>query len=500
MKHFRLKRVVALAIFLFVGLPVLMAQVKVSGQIVDEQGEPLMAVSILEKGTANGIITDIDGNFELSVRNNGAVLVISYVGYVTQEVKVQTDKKMNIILKEDSQALEELVVVGYGVQKKSSLTGAVSQVKSEDMEARTITRPEQALQGKTAGVQVLSASARPGASPSVRIRGVASNGDSSPLYVVDGRIASDISGIDPNDIESMEVLKDGASAAIYGAAAGNGVILITTKKGQGSGKITYDFQLTAQNLSKIPKTMNSEQYMDYFMEAGTISKETFYKYWDFETNTDWADVAFETSWMQRHNVTFQAGSEKGSLYLSMSYLNNNGMVAGDHDVYERLTGMINASWKVKPWLEIGTNNQITFYKSQSIGEGTEYGSPLLSVIQLDPLTRPTYTLDEMPAYMRAIYDGWQAGEHGEMLSDGNGNYYGISPYILANSTNPLIMRDNSLSKNRGHNINGTTYVNFTPFKGFVFTSRLGYRLAATESYGVSHDYYVSDSMKQNFVS
>jgi len=500
MKHFRLKRVVALAIFLFVGLPVLMAQVKVSGQIVDEQGEPLMAVSILEKGTANGIITDIDGNFELSVRNNGAVLVISYVGYVTQEVKVQTDKKMNIILKEDSQALEELVVVGYGVQKKSSLTGAVSQVKSEDMEARTITRPEQALQGKTAGVQVLSASARPGASPSVRIRGVASNGDSSPLYVVDGRIASDISGIDPNDIESMEVLKDGASAAIYGAAAGNGVILITTKKGQGSGKITYDFQLTAQNLSKVPKTMNSEQYMDYFMEAGTISKETFYKYWDFETNTDWADVAFETSWMQRHNVTFQAGSDKGSLYLSMSYLDNNGMVAGDHDVYERLTGMINASWKVKPWLEIGTNNQITFYKSQSIGEGTEYGSPLLSVIQLDPLTRPTYTLDEMPAYMRAIYDGWQAGEHGEMLSDGNGNYYGISPYILANSTNPLIMRDNSLSKNRGHNINGTTYVNFTPFKGFVFTSRLGYRLAATESYGVSHDYYVSDSMKQNFVS
>ncbi|MBQ2507037.1 MAG: carboxypeptidase-like regulatory domain-containing protein, partial [Bacteroidaceae bacterium] len=169
MKHFRLKRVVALAIFLFVGLPVLMAQVKVSGQIVDEQGEPLMAVSILEKGTANGIITDIDGNFELSVRNDGAVLVISYVGYVTQEVKVQTGKKMNIILKEDSQALEELVVVGYGVQKKSSLTGAVSQVKSEDMEARTITRPEQALQGKTAGVQVLSASARPGASPSVRI-------------------------------------------------------------------------------------------------------------------------------------------------------------------------------------------------------------------------------------------------------------------------------------------------------------------------------------------
>lgn len=146
-----------------------------------------------------------------------------------------------------------MVVVGYGVQKKSSLTGAVSSVKSEDMEARTITRAEQALQGKTAGVQVLSASAKPGASPQVRIRGISSNGSCDPLYVVDGRIASDIGGIDPNDIESMEVLKDGASAAIYGAAAGNGVVLITTKKGKGNGKITYDFNILHRVWVKYPK-------------------------------------------------------------------------------------------------------------------------------------------------------------------------------------------------------------------------------------------------------
>ena len=168
-----------------------------------------------------------------------------------------SDQKLHIVLMENTKVLDELVVVGYGVQKKSSLTGAVSQVKSEDMVARTITRPEQALQGKTSGVQVLSASARPGASPSIRIRGISSNGSSSPLFVVDGRLASDIGGLDPNDIESMEVLKDASSAAIYGAQAGNGVVLITTKKGHGNGQISYEFQYASQSLNKVPQVMNS---------------------------------------------------------------------------------------------------------------------------------------------------------------------------------------------------------------------------------------------------
>ena len=488
MKRFRLKRVMALAMFLFVGLPALMAQVKVTGSVVDEQGEPLLAVSVLEKGTTNGTVTDLDGNFQLTVKN-GATLEFSYVGYLTQDLKATST--MKVVLKEDAQSLEELVVVGYGVQKKSSLTGAVSSVKSEDMQARTITNAAQALQGKTAGVQVLSSSGAPGATQSVRIRGVASNGDSSPLYVVDGRIASDISGIDPNDIESMEVLKDGASAAIYGAAAGNGVILITTKKGQGNGKVTYDFQLTAQSISKVPQTMNSEQYIEYFTEPGFITLENFYQNWDFKTNTDWVDAAFETSIMQRHNVTFSAGSDKGSLYLSMSYLNNDGMMKGDHDVYERWTGMINASWKIKPWLEVGTNNQIEFYKQQSVGGNTEYGSPILSAIQMDPLTPVTYSDGNIPAHVQALIDN---PANGEVLKDENGNYYGLSAFITSNTTNPLVQRDQSRTRNRGHNINGTTYLNLTPFKGFLFTSRLSYRLGATESYGVSNDYQASPQM------
>lgn len=468
--------------------------VKVTGKVTDNLNEPMIGVSILEKGTTNGCITDIDGNYTLNV-SQGATIIYSYIGYVTQEKKAIAGV-MNIVLREDSETLDEVVVVGYGVQKKSSLTGAVSSVKAEDMEARTITRPEQALQGKTAGVQVLSASAKPGASPSVRIRGVSSNGSSDPLYVVDGRIASDIGGIDPNDIESMEVLKDGASAAIYGAAAGNGVILITTKKGKGNGKITYDFQYTSQSLGKVPEVMNAQQYKDYFLESGKILESAFDTYWDGNTDTDWTNVAFENSSMMRHNVTFQGGSEKGSFYLSMSHLKNDGMIVGDADTYERLTGMVNASWKIKPWLEVGTNNQIEHYKIQSVAEGNEYGSLLLSVLQLDPLTKPFYSIDNLPAHMAAT----NAAHPGMMLGDGNGNLYGVSPFTGdAEAINPLAMRDRSYTKNRGFNINGSTYLNFMPIKGLTFTSRLSYRLSSTSSYGVSKAYYYQGKSKQDYV-
>lgn len=478
-----------------VSVHMLMAQgsVEVKGKVIDNQNEPMIGVSVLEKGTTNGTITDINGNYNLSV-NQGTTLVFSYIGYITKEQTVRGNT-LDLIMDEDMQALDEVIVIGYGVQRKSSLTGAVSSVKSEDLEARTITRPEMALQGKTSGVQVLSSSARPGANPSVRIRGISSNSSSDPLYVVDGRISADIGGIDPNDIESMEVLKDGASAAIYGAAAGNGVVLITTKRGKGSGKITYSLQHTSQSLGKIPEVMNSQQYKDYFVEAGKITEGAFDLYWDGVTNTNWTDVAFENSSMMRHNATFQGGNDNGSLYLSLSHLNNDGMVVGNYDTYNRLTGMINASWKVKPWLEIVTNNQIEHYKVQSVAEGSEYGSLLLSVLQLDPLTKPLYPIDNLPQHMASIYE-----QHPNMLGDGDGNLYGISAFTgNAEAINPLAMRDRSFSKNRGYNINGSTYLNFTPIKPLTFTSRLGYRLSSSSSYGVGHDYYYHATAKQDYI-
>lgn len=469
-------------------------RVTASGTVIDENKIPMIGVSVIEKGTHNGTMTDIDGNWSMEV-TEGAVLEFSYIGYTSVELPAAAG--MNLQMEVDTRILEEVVVVGYGVQKKSSLTGSVSQVKAEDMEARTITSAGQALQGKTSGVQVLSGSAKPGASPSIRIRGVSSNNSSDPLYVVDGRLAKDISGIDPNDIESMEVLKDGASAAIYGAEAGNGVVLITTKKGKGKGKITYDYQYSSQSVSKVPHLMNSEQFIDFYTEANLISLEKFYNNWDFETNTDWIKAGFEKSNMHKHNLAFSAGDSDKSIYISGTYLNNDGIVVGDKDYYKRLTGMINASWKVKPWLEIGTNNQVEYYKSASVAEGSEYSSYLLSLLTLDPLTKPMYPENALPAHMQQIYNDTS---HAPMLGDGKGNIYGVSAYVTSESVNPYIMLGSSDSYNRGFNINGTTYINFMPVKGLTVTSRLGYRLGSYENYGISHDYYASGQIQNKYLS
>ena len=218
------RKLMAFWLFLWVGIPFMLAQspMMISGRITDDLGEPMIGVSVLEKGTSNGVITNMEGNYSLKVKQ-GAVIVYSYIGYVTQELKAVSER-MNITMKEDTRTLDEVVVVGYGVQKKSDLTGAISSVKAEDIQNRSITRVEEALQGKTAGVQLISTTSQPGASPTIRVRGFSSNGTSDPLYVVDGLIVSDLSAVDPNNIKSMEVLKDAASAAIYGEQAGTGVV------------------------------------------------------------------------------------------------------------------------------------------------------------------------------------------------------------------------------------------------------------------------------------
>ena len=474
------------------------AQIKVTGTVVDDLGEPVIGASVLEKGTTNGTVTDLDGNFAFTTTKNGAKLVISYIGYNSQEVNAAAG--LNIKLEEDNRALEETVVIGYGVQKKSSLTGAVSSVKSEDMQARTITDAAQALQGKTAGVQ-MSGSAGPGGNPTIRIRGIGSNGSSDPLYVIDGRIAKSIRGIDPNDIESMEILKDGASAAIYGASAGNGVILITTKKGKGQGKIQYDMQLTRQKIKTVPELMGSEDFISYYAkETNTLSLDAINAEWDGKTSTNWVDEMFEDGVMQRHNITLSAGSDKGSIYVSGSYLDNDGIVKGNSDTFRRLTGMINANWTIKPWLDIQTNNQISHMKIQSVSEGSEYGSTFLTALQLDPMTKPTYTVADMPANMKAAYNNWQAGIGPQLYGPSEGVYYGVSPFIALEGCNPLISRAAGFTKTRMFNLNGSTALNLKPYKGIVVTSRLSYQLSSNESYGVSRDYWGSEKSSQAFVS
>ena len=465
----------------------------IKGTVIDENGEPVIGATVAEKSNPkNATITDFDGNFTVNV-NAGKIIQITYIGYETQEAAAKNG--MTIKLRPDNKVLEEVVVVGYGVQKKSSVTGAISQVKPEDMENRTIANAQQALQGKTSGVQIIQSSAAPGSSPTIRVRGYSSNSSSEPLYVVDGVRLSDISGIDPSTIASMEILKDAASAAIYGAEAGNGVVLITTKKGKpGQGKISYDFMFTDESLARIPKMLNSEQYIQYMDEGNIFTKDYLLKNWDGVTNTAWTDVAFNHGHMQKHALSFTGGNERGNYYLSLAYLNNNGIVKGDADVYKRLTATINSEYKIKDWLKVGTTNQIEKYDVRSVSSNNEYGSLLTSILMLDPLTPDTYTAENLPYQMvNAQANGKQ------LLQDENGNYYAVSKFYAGEQYHPMIMRDNGLSKNQGFNINGSIYGDFTPAKGLTITSRFGYRLAGSNNSSTSLPFYGNGVQSRDFL-
>lgn len=455
---------------------------KANGKVVDESGEPLVGVAVLQKDTKNGVVTDLDGTFSITVPQ-GSVLLFSSVSYVTQELPAAAG--MHVVLAEDMEFLDEVVVVGYGVQRKSEVTGAISSVKSEDMQNRTIANVEDALQGKTAGVQLISASSSPGASPTVRVRGYSSNTTSDPLFVVDGVRLRSIAGIDPNDIESMEVLKDAASAAIYGAEAGNGVVLITTKKGKsGDGRISYSFQYTLQNVAKLPKVMNAQQYGQYMVEGNLISQAQLDADWDKSVDTNWYDVMYETGVINRHSLSFSNATDKGNYYVSLGYIDNDGVIKGHKDYFKRLSASINAEQKIKSWLTIGTTNQLDRFERVAVTANNFSSGIPNAIMQMDPLTPPTYRRENLPQFMLdSEADGIT------LLEDGNGNYYSGSAFVTADSTNPLILRDNNISTSTGFRISGSAYANFTPLKGFTFTSRLGYQVSQNSSPTVSLPYF-----------
>ena len=463
------------------------------GSVIDENGEPVIGATVVDKANnANATITDFDGNFVIKV-SAGQTIVVSYIGYETQELAAKDG--MTIKLQPDNKVLDEVVVVGYGIQKKSSVTGAISQVKPEDIENRTISNAQQALQGKTSGVQVISTSAAPGSSPTVRVRGYSSNVSSEPLYVVDGVRTSDISGLDPNVIASMEILKDAASAAIYGAEAGNGVVLITTKKGKaGMGKISYDFQWTDETLAKVPTMLNAQEYQQYMLEGNLFTQDFINANWDGKTDTKWTDVAFTHGHMMKHNLSFTGGNERGNYFLALSYLNNNGIVKGDADVYKRYTATINGEYKIKDWLKVGTTNQIEKYDVRQVSSNNEYGSMLTSVMMMDPLTPATYG-QTLPTDLQALQAMGKT-----FLQDEDGNYYGVSKFYNGEQYNPLIMRDNNLNTNEGYNVTGSIYGDITPFQGFTFTSRFGYRLNGLRTSSTSLPFYGNAVQSRDYVS
>lgn len=332
-------KVMQLVLLFFFMFPVLgFAQtIEISGTVLDSGKTPIIGASVLEKGTTNGIITDIDGNFTLSVSPNG-VLSISYVGYQTQEIPINGKTVFNITLKEDNELLDEVIVVGYGTMKKSDMTGAISSVDVEELTKRATTNPAEALQGKIAGVNIMKAGGNAGAGVSVKIRGVKSFGDNEPLYIIDG-FPGDINNVNPSDIQSMEVLKDGAAAAIYGSVAANGVVIITTKNGKkGDTKIDFNTYLSFTNVAKKLELLNAAEYKQVHKQMfenyiadnpGTDVTMPAFVTNESSIDTDWQDAMMRKGLSQNYMVSIRGGSDNALYSISYNHADEKGIFLGN---------------------------------------------------------------------------------------------------------------------------------------------------------------------------
>ena len=387
-----------------------------------------------------------------------------------------------------------MVVIGYGVQRKSDVTGSITSIKEDVFQSRSVENVQQALQGKAPGVQVLSSSAAPGSSPSIRIRGFSSNnsGASEPLYVVDGLKVSDISYLDPSSIESMEILKDGASAAIYGVEAGNGVILITTKKGKkGEGRIFYDFTYGITSLARKADLMNAEQYVAYQTAAGNSQVLTP---WDGKTDTDWFDVLYgDNGSFQRHTAGIETANDNGSVYASLSYMDNDGMYYGDKDWMKRITFQLNGDYKIKKWLTFTTNNTIESSRYQKQTDGVGTGNQAINPYGMDPLLPAFYDKDNLPAYMTELIA--QQGDD-LFMKNGNGDYVAV-PFAAKDATSPLTHYYSNTGNHKDFALRGTSSLILTPVKGLTVTSRVGYRLESTNYSFYGEPTYMAVSSRTN---
>lgn len=457
----------------------------ITGNVADETGEPVPGVSVVVKGTTMGTITDFDGNYILDVPGDAEILQFSFVGMKLQEVAISSKTEINVVLEVETVGIEEVVAVGYGVQKKSVVTGSISSVKKEDLQNQSISRAEQALQGRTSGVQVLQNSGAPGAGMNIRIRGYGSNKSSEPIYIVNGTRVADLSGIDPNDIENMEVLKDAASAAIYGAEGANGVVLVTTKTGEaGKGRINYEFQYSLQKKARNLDVLDAADYKTYMTEAGTLPESALSDPYDI----NWQDEIFEVSPTKKHYLSFTGGSERGSFMMSGSYLDQDGVVVGDKDRYKRFTFMFNSDYKLNDWLKVGHN--VTFSKTElkSVAENSEYSSVITSALMLDPLTPVYYKNEsEIPA---TVQTGIAAGNI--YLKNEDGNIYGVSQYV-SETANPFVTRDATSPKNQNNMLFGNVFLEFTPLNGLVVTSRFGGRVYGARYHLYEPEYYYDAS-------
>ena len=467
----------------------------ISGHVVDSQGSPVVDAYVTVVGNIRvSTITSLDGSYALIVPA-GANVSVECIGYKTHTFTVGDRTVYDIILEEDLELLEATVVIGYGSQRKSDLTGSVVGLELEDLRNLSTTDAAGALQGKAPGVHVITNGA-PGSGADVRVRGYSSNGgDVAPLYIVDGLQVNSIQYLDPTMIMSIDILKDAASAAIYGAQAGNGVVLVTTKTGvDGRPVVTYKGKAMMQSFARRPE-MGREDLLTYLRYeygdawVGKMLADNDYDHPNYPggvIDQDWISAYIEPSWTQQHSVTLSGGNHSGHYYASFNYLNENGVVKGDKDVYKRLTAQINADYQIFRWLKVGSTASLEKWNTQSVTQ-RGYSSSFELMLLMDPLT-PVYwtSVSEMSTDVRLMYDRVMSGDKSvpqyRFLGDNNG-WYANTKYSDTEGS-PLARRDATDSASNGFNINGTFFANINLLRNLTFTTRFGYRI----SQGMSHSY------------
>ncbi len=464
---------------LFLCISAMAQKVPVTGTVTDQAG-PVIGASVIEKGTTNGTMTDNDGHFTLSV-NKGAVIEISSIGYKTQEITVGTQSNFNVKLSEDTQFLEEVVVVGYGSMKKSDLAGASVSMKEADLKGSIISSLDQSLQGRAAGVTAVSTSGAPGSSSSIRVRGQATiNANAEPLYVIDGVIVqgggnrgadfglgdalgngtvstiSPLSTINPADIVSMEILKDASATAIYGAQGANGVVLITTKHGKsGEAKFTYDGMVAMSRQTVRLDMMNLRQFAQFYnemIEEGDVYETNAY----YATpsllgkGTNWQDEIFRTAWQHQHQISAQGGSDKVQYYVSGSYMDQQGTIIGSN--FNRFSVRTNLDAQLKKWFKLGVNATYAITNDDLKLADSNQGLIYYSLTTLPDI--PVYDVD---------------GNYSSTIREG---YTSPNPVALA-------MMDEILLKRK--KLTGNIYAELTPVKHFTWRTELGFDMSESDA-------------------
>lgn len=420
-------------------------QITVQGVVKDQTGETVIGASVMEKGTTNGTITGIDGDFSLNMSPNGT-LVVSFVGYKTQEVQVKGQKQLQVVLSEDAEMLDEVVVIGYGTMKKSDLTGAVSSIGNKDIKDSPVSNLGQAIQGKISGVQIVDAG-KPGDNVSIKIRGLGSINNCDPLVVIDG-VPTDLglSSLNMADVERLDVLKDASATAIYGSRGANGVVMITTKRGtEGKGKVAVSANYSFQNATNVPSLLNAAQYAelsnDMMVNSGRNPNPEWANPSELGAGTDWMDELLRTGVMQNYTVSYSGGNEKSHYYVSGGFLDQSGIVKSVN--YRRFTFQSNSDAQVLKWLKF--SNNITFSADTKKSGSYNIGDALKA----------------LPIYPVKNEDGSWSGP------DGNSEWYG-------STRNPIGPTELNKSQTDGYNFLANLTAELTFTKWLKFKSTFGY--------------------------